>query len=219
MPSTTPPDRIGFPALCLRGLAYILLVGALMQGVLHEALGLTSEQFTEIGFTELTQSLLLAIATALALAVRLLDHRLPHVALLLVGLLGASLIREQDALLDAHVFDGAWQTLVSLLVLPVLFAVIRQRRAFVAEVERCAGTFAFGLFAAGFLTTYVFSRLYGRSELWQAILGEHYLRTFKDAAEEVTELFGYTLLVLAMFELLLLVRRWWRADRDDTSAP
>ncbi|MDN3557266.1 hypothetical protein [Halomonas maura] len=217
MPSTSPPDRIGFPALCLRGLAYILLVGALMQGVLHEALGLTSEQFSEIGFTELTQSLLLAIATALALAVRLLDHRLPHVALLLVGLLGASLIREQDALLDAHVFDGAWQTLVSLLVLPVLFVVIRSRRAFVVELERCAGSFAFGLFAAGFLTTYVFSRLYGRSELWKAILGEHYLRTFKDAAEEVTELFGYTLLVLAMFELLLLVRRWRR--RDDAAAP
>lgn len=210
MPST-PPDRIRFPLLCLRGLAYLLLIGALMQGVLLEASRPDGAGFSEAGFTELTQSLLLLVATALALAARLLGRDLRHVSLLLVGLLGASLIREQDAWLDANVFDGAWQALVTLLVLPVLYVVIRGRRAFAAELERFAMSFSGGLFAAGFLATYAFSRLYGRGEMWQALLGEAYLRTVKDAAEEITELFGYTLLVIAMLELVLMVRRWRRA--------
>lgn len=207
MLTKTSPDRISFRATCLRALAYLLTIAALMEGVMHEAQRLPSVQFSESGFTEITQSVLLLLATGLALATRLIQRQLPNVALLLVGLLGASLIREQDAWLDTYVFDGAWQTLVTLLVLPVLFVVIRQRRAFVAELESITGTFSFGLFSAGFLTTYAFSRLYGRSELWQAILGDHYLRTFKDAAEEITELFGYTLLLFAMLELVLLVRR------------
>ncbi|XKE46365.1 hypothetical protein LG302_04290 [Halomonas organivorans] len=210
MPSTPSADRIGFRALCLRGLLYLLLIGALMEGVFLEAEAAPLAEFSEFGFTEFTQSLLLLGATLLALATRLLDRELPHLSLLLVALLGASLIREQDMWLDTRVFDGAWQVLVTLLVLPVLFVVIRGRRAFVAELERYAATFAGGLFAAGFLTTYAFSRLYGRSIFWEAALSEHYLRTVKNIAEEVTELFGYTLLFIAMLELLLLVRRWRR---------
>ncbi|SEM61216.1 hypothetical protein [Halomonas caseinilytica] len=207
------PDRISFRATCLRALAYLLIIAALMEGVMQEAQQFVDVRFSESGFTELTQSFLLLLATGLALSVRVWQRQLPNVALLLVGLLGASFIREQDAWLDTYVFDGAWQTLVTLLVLPVLFVVIRHRRAFVAELESITGTFSFGLFAAGFLTTYAFSRLYGRSELWQAILGDHYLRIIKDAAEEVTELFGYTLLLFAMLELVLLVRRRLAAER------
>ncbi len=203
-------DRIGFRALCLRGVAYILLIAALLEGVLLEAIHLPEARFSETGFTEPAQSLLLLAGTLLALAARRLDDRLPHLTLLLVGLLGASLIREQDAWLDANVFDGAWQTLVTLLVLPILFVVIRGRHAFMAELERYATTFSGGLFAAGFLGTYVFSRLYGRGEMWQTVLGEQYVRVFKDAAEEVTELFGYTLLFIAMVELLLMALRWRR---------
>ncbi len=41
----------------------------------------------------------------------------------------------------------------------------------------------------------------------QALLAERYVRVFKDAAEEVTELFGYTLLMFAMVELVLWIRR------------
>ncbi|SDL27859.1 hypothetical protein SAMN05661010_01309 [Modicisalibacter muralis] len=63
------------------------------------------------------------------------------------------------------------------------------------------------MFAAGFLDTYIFSRPYGRSEFWEAILAESYVRVFKDVAEEVTALFGYTLLLFAVIELLLLARR------------
>ncbi|KGE77380.1 hypothetical protein CVH10_04770 [Halomonas sp. ND22Bw] len=203
-------DRIAFRYLCLRGFGYMLLIAALLEIVLFEATHMPDLRFTERGLTEPLQSLLLLTGTIMALIARRLDDRLPHLTLLLIGLLGASLIREQDAWLDEYVFDGAWQILVSLLVLPILFVVIRHGRAFAAELERYAMTFSGGLFAAGFLGTYVFSRLYGRGDMWKAVLGEHYVRVFKDAAEEVTELFGYTLMCIAMIELLLLARRWRR---------
>lgn len=217
MPHHLPPEAptpIDFRATSLRALLYIVLIGLLMQGVMLEALGLEGQRFSERGFVEPAQSLLLAASAGLALYVRLTSPRLTHVSLLLLALPLASLIREQDAWLDAWVFDGAWQALVALLVLPILFAVIRGRHAFAREFARYANSFSFGLFAAGFLTTYVYSRLFGRSEMWQAILGEAYLRTFKDAAEEVTELFGYTLLFFAMLELVLLVRRWRHLKAD-----
>ncbi|SFU83297.1 hypothetical protein [Halomonas korlensis] len=211
MPDRFTPGQswpIGFGATCLRALLYILLVAGMMQGVYYEALQQPEIRFSERGFTELTQSVVLLSASALLLYTRQAFKILPTVTLLLFAFVFSSLIREQDAHLDTYVFDGAWQLLVGLVVLPCLFLVIRRRYAFIEEFERYANSLSFGLFAAGFLTTYVFSRLYGRSEVWMAILGEHYERTFKDAAEEVVELFGYTLILIAIIELALLARRW-----------
>ncbi|GED21359.1 hypothetical protein [Halomonas halmophila] len=216
MPTTTP-DRIDFRQLCLRAVAYILLIAALMEGVMMEAQRPIEQEFSELGFTEFTQTSLLVLATGLALYTRFRYRQLEHVMLLLAGLFGASLIREQDKWLDQFVFDGAWQALVTLLAVPLLTVVIRRRRAFVDEMASCSGTFAFGLFAAGFLTTYVFSRLFGRGELWQAMLAEGYVRVFKNAAEEVSEMFGYTLMVLAIVELLLLIRRRVKAAGGATT--
>lgn len=203
-----PSWPIGFRDVCLRATLYILLVAGIAQGVFYEALYFPDARFSERGFTELAQTSLLATASALLLYVMLGLRQLRLVALLMFGFLFASLIREQDALLDSRVFNGAWQLLVSLTVLPILFVVIRQRRRFAAEFASYANSLSFGLFAAGFLTTYVFSRLYGRGDFWQAILQENYLRDFKSAAEEVVELFGYALLLIAVIEFVLLARRW-----------
>ncbi|MEQ6916908.1 hypothetical protein [Halomonas aquatica] len=210
-----PPERpmpIGFPATCLRATLYILLVAGISQGAYYEALYQPEARFSERGFTELAQSVLLALSTLLLLYVRVGLRELPHVSLMLLAFVAGSLVREQDALLDAHVADGAWQLLVALIILPCLYSVIRHRREFAAQFVGYASSFSFGLFAAGFLTTYVFSRLHGRGEMWQAIR-EDSARIFKDAAEEGVELFGYALILIAMIELFLLTRHWARARR------
>lgn len=213
--SLPPPAwPISFRATCLRATLYILLVAGLAQGVFYEALYFPDSRFSELSFTELTQTTLLALAAALLLYSRLVIRTLPNISLLMFGFLLASLIREQDALLDAYVFDGAWQLMVSLTVLPILFVTIRHRQHFVDEFAAYANSFSFGLFAAGFLTTYVFSRLYGRGDFWEAILQENYLRDFKSGAEEVVELFGYALLLIAVIEFVLLARRWALARQD-----
>ncbi|ALM53534.1 hypothetical protein [Halomonas huangheensis] len=209
MRDTSPdvPPVISFRATCVRATLYILTIGAVMQGVLWEASLPDALRFTEIGFTESMQSLCLLISCALLIYARQVLKGLPHVTLLMFGLLGSAIIREQDFFLDAYVFDGAWQTLVTLLLMPILYWVIRHRHSFVREFESFAESFSFGFFASGFLCTFVFSRLFGRGELWEALLHDNYVRVFKDAAEEVTELFGYLLLLYAMIELVLWIRR------------
>ncbi|EPC02261.1 hypothetical protein L861_16255 [Litchfieldella anticariensis FP35 = DSM 16096] len=210
-PSPLPPKLptpIGFGATCLRAMLYILLITGLMQGIYYEALYLQDVRFSEYGFTELAQIVFLCIISALLLYIRHVLKALPTVTLLMFAFVFSSLVRELDYFFDTYVFDGAWQVIVTLVILPSLFMVIRKRHAFLAEFERYANSFSFGLFASGFLVTYVFSRFFGRSELWIAILNENYARTFKDIVEEVTELLGYSLILIAVIELIMLARRW-----------
>ncbi|NIC04592.1 hypothetical protein HBJ55_04025 [Halomonas sp. DX6] len=209
--SPQPTAPIGLGAAFFRATLYILLIAALLQGIYYEALYLPARRsFAEQGFTELCQSIVLA-ASALLLCTPPARRELPTVSLLLLALIVASLIREQDYYLDKHIFDGAWQLLVTLTLLPCLSFVLWRRQRFVNEFEAYSNSFSFGLFASGFLVTYVFSRLYGRSEMWMAILEDHYQRTFKEAAEEITELLGYSLILIAIIELVLLARRWQQA--------
>ncbi|MGR4069370.1 hypothetical protein [Billgrantia sp. C5P2] len=209
--SPQPTAPIGLGAAFLRAILYILLIAALLQGIYFEALYLPARRsFAELGFTELCQSAILAISAVL-LCTPPARRELPTVSLLMFALLVASLIREQDYYLDKYVFDGAWQLLVTLVLLPCLSFVLWQRQRFTTEFKTYSNSFSFGLFAAGFLVTYVFSRLYGRSEMWMAILEDHYQRTFKEAAEEITELLGYSLILIAVIELVLLTRHWQQA--------
>lgn len=205
--SPQPPEvSFGFKAILLRALCYILIVAGIMQLVMLDAQSGVG-QFSETSLTELTQSALLLLSSLLMAYLYRHPNAIPHVSLLLGAFLFASFVRENDAWLDIYVFDGAWQVIVTLIVLPTLYVVIRHRHAFAEEFKSISNSLGFGMFAAGFLTTYVFSRLYGRSEFWEAMLGDHYQRVIKDAAEEVTELAGYMLLFFACIELVLLVRR------------
>src|SRR5690606_28976404 len=43
----------------------------------------------------------------------------------------------------------------------------------------------------------VYSRLFGMTTLWHGLLAENYVRVFKNAAEECTELLGYSLIMAA----------------------
>ena len=220
-----------FMQACLRLAIYAPLVAAMMSLVMHDAHHFGDVGFSEASWTEHMQSTLLALSAA---TMWLVHSRLPDlrtISLLLFGLFliahfhnviiggvlfglfAASLIREQDALLDGMIGDGSWQFLVSVVAIPVIIGVWRNRSRFIAEFEHFGRSFAFGLFGAGFLATYVFSRLYGRSEFWETLMGDSYLRSVKNAAEEVTELFGYTLMAIAVIEIVLLAIRMGRQRR------
>ncbi|MDH2299526.1 hypothetical protein U0O11_15170 [Cobetia sp. D5] len=202
-----------FMQACLRLAIYAPLVAAMMSLVMHDAHHFGDVGFSEASWTEHMQSTLLALSAA---TMWLVHSRLPDlrtISLLLFGLFAASLIREQDALLDGMIGDGSWQFLVSVVAIPVIIGVWRNRNRFIAEFEHFGRSFAFGLFGAGFLATYVFSRLYGRSEFWETLMGDSYLRSVKNAAEEVTELFGYTLMAIAVIEIVLLAIRMGRQRR------
>ncbi|MFQ3786056.1 hypothetical protein [Halomonas sp. A29] len=213
MPSSAPRNAwpIGFTAASLRAGLYVLFIAGCGQLAYLEAAYFPQSRFTEYGLVELAQSLVLATSAALLFYVRQVQRALPTVTLLMFAFIASSLIREQDYWLDTRVARHAWKVLVALIVLPALALVIRRRHRFADEFRHYSNTFSFGLFASGVLVTYVFSRLFGRQSLWQAIMQESYLRSFKNAAEEMVELLGYALILIAIIELVLLARRWCMA--------
>ena len=208
MPPSWPID---FRTALLRATLYILFIGGIAQGAYLEALYLPSVRYTELGFTELTQTFILISCCTLLLYVRHVLKVWPTVTLLLLAFLAASLVREQDYFLDEYVARHTWKILVTMIILPSLAWVVYQRQRFLEEFRHYSNTFSFGLFAAGVLVTYIFSRLYGRQDFWRAVLQEHYIRDFKDIAEEAIELLGYSLILFATIELLFLARRIYRA--------
>jgi len=210
MPSP-PAWPIGFQTILVRAVLYVLFIGAIAQGAYLEALYLPSVRFSELGFTEFTQTLVLATCCAMLMYIRHILKVWPTVTLLLLAFVAASLVREQDHFLDTYVARHTWKILVALIIIPSITWVIIQRRRFLKEFTHYSNTFAFGLFTAGVLTTYIFSRLYGRQDFWRAVLEESYSGTFKSVAEEVVELLGYSLILIATLELLLLALRIHKA--------
>ncbi|MDN6179499.1 MAG: hypothetical protein L0I84_00610 [Halomonas subglaciescola] len=213
----TPRWPISVRALILRAVLYLLVIGAIAQGAYLEAAYLPSVRFSERGFTELAQTAFLAAACALLLYARCVYKVWPHVIMLMFAFVAASLVREQDSFLDAYAAKNVWKILVALIVIPIIAWVVFHRRRFAAELAEYGNTFSLGLFTGGVLTTYVFSRLYGRTILWQAIMEDDYLRSVKDMAEEIVELMGYSLILFATIELLLLTRRIYRAQQQHVS--
>ncbi|GAA4901742.1 hypothetical protein [Mucilaginibacter defluvii] len=195
------------------GFFRLIIYGALVFGVAEfirwDAMLVHGQEskFGEDSYTEFAQSALLLAAAGIYISVSAKYKQFKALAFFLFSFAMASFIREQDSLLDDHIFDGAWQTGVFSLFAFMVFYLWRHWHQFLQNVALFVHTQAFGVFITGFLTTYVFSRLYGRGKFWQEIMEDRYLRAVKNASEECTELFGYTILAIAAVEFYLFVKR------------
>ncbi len=98
------------------------------------------------------------------------------------------------------VFDGLWQIIALVTLLITIWLVYRQKAFFKASVIYLFKTTAFGFIAAGILTTFVFSRLYGRGTFWKQVMEDGYMRTVKNASEESIELLGYAIIFFGAIE-------------------
>lgn len=192
-----------------RYIGYLFFIALLCQGMYWDALPRSlNEQFSESSFAEISQSIMLVLSLWLLWRVRQLGvYR--HGVVLMFAFLLASLIREQDALLDG-VFDDLWQWLVALTLIPGVIYLVRFRLSILDECYRYMQQMSFGLFLSGFLTLYVFSRMIGRGIFWHAVLGSQYLYEIKAATEEGIETLGYALILLGIFEMWLWARRQMR---------
>ena len=56
---------------------------------------------------------------------------------------------------------------------------------------------------SGFLVTYIFSRLFGRSSFWRLLYHDESYRLAKAAAEEGLELLGNAIMLIGAVEFLL----------------
>ncbi|MCG3117742.1 MAG: hypothetical protein LLH30_18890 [Candidatus Manganitrophus sp. SA1] len=184
-------------------LVYFLTTAAMIQGVVLLSRRVDAHLlFAENGPVEWFQLvLLLACFGCLQTAAYRIDQRREIFHLLALLPLAAA-VREMDAILDRSVFDGAWQLIVTLLVLHAFFFIRRHRLKVTIQLQPVLASGPFGLLIAGFLVVMVFSRLIGQQLFWRAALQEQYLRLVGRIVEESCELFGYLLLLFGCIEIL-----------------
>ena len=208
--SSPPAERRQTLNSLYRNVAYLFFIALICQCMYWDALPRDLEnQFSETSFAENFQSVMLVFSLWLLWRVRRCGvYR--YGTVLMFALLLASLIREQDSTLDM-IFDGLWQWLVALVLIPAIVFLVRYRLHVLDECGRYMQQMSFGLFWAGFMTVYVFSRLMGRGDFWEAVLKMQYVYEVKAAVEEGIETMGYALMLLALVELWLWARRQVRA--------
>lgn len=187
----------------LRFFFYALLMGAMVLLVTWEAQHHHGPHlFSEDSYLENLQVALLFLTVAAAYLAGLLNKTEAPLASLLVGAAGIAAIREFDFALDRFVFDGAWQALALAVAVLTGIRAFQRRAALKQAITDFLGRPSFGMMAAGFITVFVFSRLFGRQVLWTAVMQEGYMRVVKNAVEESCELLGYGLIFFGALEFL-----------------
>lgn len=167
---------------------------------------------SEFSIVEMLQSALLA-ATVLALGTHPRSRDRPReLAVFLSLAFLVLLIREQDYHLDRWIHQGAW-------IWPALIACVfaarialKRRSEISAQTRAFSNTASFGLVFSGLAIAAGFSRIFGQKALWIGLLDEDSYRICKLAAEEMTELLGYSLILAGCLEFRLLAAR---AGKDD----
>ncbi len=187
-----------------RSVVYVTITAGVLQGILYATQHIDPELFfAENGIMEWFQlAFLISSAALLKLAsIQMQELRQGFHMLALLPITAS--VRELDHILDVYVFDGAWQILVSTLI---LYSFTFAWRNYQALRQQILYIFSFpqtGLLVSGFITVMVFSRLLGQQLFWQSVLQDDYLRLVGRVVEEGCELFGYLLLLFGCIEFVI----------------
>jgi hypothetical protein len=157
----------------------------------------------ETGPVEYAHQLLCATA-AILLASSAASRRDLRDVLILAGCMATlGVVRETDALLDHVAFKGAYKVPAALIGALALGVVWRARSRIVEQALRFATEPGFLFLVVGGVIVLVYAQIIGQKELWQAVMGDAYMRPVKDAAEELQELVGYALIFVGALETYL----------------
>lgn len=189
--------------LFVRIFVYMLVMGLMAHLVMMEGYrDQAGAEYSEQSLVEWLESISALLASACFLVAAAINRPLRAACVMLAALTAMMFIREADFFLDA-VFDGAWQSLVAVVLLTTGLYLWRQPLSIRDSILAYAREPSSGVMLAGILVTIVYSRLFGRGSFWEALMGDGYQRAVKNAVEEGTELAGYALMFIAAVELLL----------------
>jgi len=154
-------------------------------------------KFGENSLTEWLQEGFLLISGFIFLFVSRSNRELSAIARLIALFFFMSFIREFNNQISF------WFYLELPLIFVVCWLLYHDRKQLVSSVIAFIKNPAIPWFVIGFLVTYVFSRLFGRTHFWENLLETNYIRWAKNAAEEGIELLGYALLLIAGIEYFI----------------
>ena len=184
----------------LRFIAYVLVLAGLNLIYRFDATHFTGDvKVTEDSMTEITQEImLLFVFVGFYLAGRR-SKELQPLTNLMVLFFVMSFIREFNNLIPF------WFYVVLPFMIWFLFLFVKNFKKVLSAFEMFIGLRSSGAFFIGFLITYMFSRLFGKTSFWITLLGDAYSRTAKNMAEEGVELLGYTIILISVVELLVYI--------------
>ncbi|MCD6586106.1 MAG: hypothetical protein J7K96_10130 [Desulfobacteraceae bacterium] len=164
------------------------------------------KNFVEISYTEFVQEMLLVLTVAIFWISGTRTRPKRSFAILMSGLATLAFCRECDFLCDS-IFDGCWKIMAMMVTLGFGYLVYRHKDNFICDAVEFIKRPEFGISLCGFLTVFVFSRLFGYQILWQSVMADGYMRCVKNAAEEGVELLGYFFIAVAAIEYYLFKKK------------
>lgn len=188
----------------LRFIVYCLIIAVMVLCLTWEAQHSPHDTlFSERSLLEYLEEAVLLLTAFLCLIMARINPEKKALAYILAGAAFIAWIRELDFLLDAYVFDGAWQFFVIVSFAALCIKLYPLRHSMLPLISDFISQKSFGIIVSGFMTVFVFSRLFGRNVFWDAVMRENSMRAVKNAAEEGTELLGYLLIFIGILELLI----------------
>ncbi len=184
--------------IALRVLLYSLLIFGISEAIFFDAAHpMEDGYFGEISLTEIGQEIILFCLFVLYLQLGFKWREIQAVSNIVSLFFLMSFFREFNFLTDKWIYP------VLLVLAVIAWLVIRDfkkiRTATIAFFKTPASSWLF----SGFLITYIFSRLFGRSSFWRLLYHDESYRLAKAATEEGLELLGDTLMLISAVEFFL----------------
>lgn len=184
--------------VAIRVVAYSLLMFGVAEAIFFDAAHpMEDGYFGEITFTEIGQEIILFILFVFYLMLGFKWKEIQPVSNIVSLFFLMSFIREFNFLISHWIYP------VLLVFAIVVWLVIRDFKKIKAATIRFFSVPASTWFMSGFLITYIFSRLFGRSKFWQLLYHDETYRLAKAATEEGLELVGNMLMLIGAVEFLL----------------
>ncbi len=184
--------------IALRVLVYSLLIFGISEAIFFDAAHpMEDGYFGEISLTEIGQEIILFCLFVFYLWLGFKWREIQAVSNLVSLFFLMSFFREFNFLTDKWIYP------VLLVLALIVWLVIRDfkkiKTATIAFFKAPASAWLF----SGFLITYIFSRLFGRSSFWRLLYHDERYRLAKAATEEGLELLGDTLMLISAVEFFL----------------
>lgn len=142
----------------------------------------------EQSITELLQAVLLLFSILCFYQLKRANY-LPRATMLVSGFFAVLLIREFDAYFDL-IFHGFWiYPALNVTFWCVVYALREGKLA--EQMSTLLADKNMQTLITFIVLLFIFSRLYGMGDFWEAVMGEHYVRDVKNISEETIELLCY----------------------------
>lgn len=182
----------------IRFVAYSLLIFGVAEAIFFDAAHpMEDGYFGEITFTEIGQEIILFVLFVFYLMLGFKWKEIQPVSNIVSLFFLISFIREFNFLINHWIYP------VLLVFAIVVWLVVRDFKKLKAATIRFFSVPASTWFMSGFLVTYIFSRLFGRTRFWQLLYHDETYRLAKAATEEGLELVGNMLMLIGAIEFLL----------------